>query len=53
MSNVALPLPPPLGDFWTTDATSDPLAMISDLNVLVPPISATLSIPGLAVPPEL
>ena len=27
------------------------LALISDMNVLVPPTSATASIPGVAVPP--
>ena len=52
-SNVALPLPPGPGDFRTTDATSDPLARISDRSRLVAPSSATSSIPGLAVPPGL
>ena len=53
MSNVALPLPPDPTECWTTDATSDPSASISDLNVPVDPSSATASIPGVAVPPEL
>ena len=53
ISNVALPLPPDPTDCWMTDATSAPLALISDRNVLVAPSSATPSIPEVAVSPGL
>ena len=41
--------PPPTPNSMRVSAWA--LALISDLKVLVPPISATLSIPGVAVPP--
>ena len=53
MSTVAVAVPSDAMDCSMTARAFGMAALISDLRVLVPPISAILSIPALAVPPLL